>query len=265
MPNQLIQQLFTYIQFAPSEWQIKYNGGISRQLKIVTDLLDKEGKSIRKSCGKIKTKITYKDNPDWYKNKTEEASFNGVMFRENKVFLMNIYTFDPDNNYKESYLDITKIFRRLLKQYNIYHLCIIIPKAVKKFYADSLATENLIPYLIYDRPYRLPKLRTKIINNHSKHRKFVIGRRDDRDRIWTQIFNKALGKIGNLSTFAEQRDERPGSLPYIYTEEPELRTPKYSNKPSNDLPPKGERKPRRRFGAFGTETWRTDWGNNPNT
>jgi len=243
--------------------QIKYCNGIPRQIKYGTDVLDKAGKLLKTGSGKIRQKEILKENPEWKANKTDDASFNGILFRNSRVYIMNIYTFDPDKDYQPSYLDITEFFNEMLSEYNIYHLCIIIPKAVRKLYGDCTLTENLIPFIKYDRPYRLPKLRYKITSTHAKERKFIESKGTSINGTWNQILHRSLGKFGNLSAFREQRNERCQSLYFLYTQEPELRVPNHRPKPPDGLPPKGERKARRRFGAFGTETWRSDWTDNP--
>ena len=265
MPINHIQQLFAYIQYAPAHIQSRYCNGIARYTYHYTDLLDDEGLPKKTAKGVIITKKHRKENPLWKQNQTTEATFNGLLFRDGRVYVINIYTFDPSSDYSMQYLEITKIFNKLLKQYNIYHLSIIIPKAIRKLYADSTATENLIPFLKYDRPYHKPKVRYKITSNHNKERKFIICQRDGSDRIWNQILYRSIAKFSNLCAFAEQRRERPQSLYFLFAQEPELRVPKHRQKPSHDLPPKRERKARRLFGAFGTETWRSDRENNPNT
>lgn len=232
--------------------QIKYCNGIPRQIKISTDVLDKKGKPLKTGSGKIRQKETFKQNPEWIANNTDDASFNGILFRQGRVYIMNIYTFDPDKDYEPSYLDITEYFNAMLSQYNIYHLCIIIPKAVRKLYADCTLTENLIPFIKYDKPYRLPKKRYNLTRHHNKHRKFIIRNRSECRRIWNPILDNSLSKIANLSTFSNQREERHTSLWLDYSQEPEFYPRKNHREPPNDLPPKGERKARRRFGAKGT-------------
>jgi hypothetical protein len=252
MPADHIQSLFQYIKFAPKKWQIKYNSGIRRYNTIEIDKLKADGTPKKKSSGNYDTTTKITDNPEWMANKTNEASFNGILFREDRVLVMNIYTFNPDKDYEISYLDITGFFNRMLQQYNIFHLCLIIPKALRGLYSDSTLTENLIPFIKYDKPYRLPKRRYALTRHHNKHRKFIVRNRRECRETWDPILHQAISKISNLSTFGSQRNERHASLWFDYSQEPELHIRKNNGEPLYDLPPKGERKARRRFGAKGT-------------
>lgn len=266
-----VNSLFQYIFYAPEEVQKRYCNGYHKTITIDTDVLkevptkvkvpDGEGgykvinttKIIPKKTpsGIIVTESKEVANEKWYNNETSECTFNGILFRESKVYVINIYVFDSTNDYQPEYLEITDIFNQLLETYNIYHLCLIIPKAIRKLYSDSTLTEsNLIPYIKYDQPYRLPKLRYNLARHHNKHWKFIISDRKRDNGVWSKILYKAIARISNNSTFAEQRNERPNSLYLIHTEEPKLHIPAKSNKSSDDLSPKGERKARRRFGAF---------------
>lgn len=267
MPNELnryTQMLFPYIFYAPENMQAKYQNGVRRYITLQDDVIGNNGKPKRTMSGNIITQTRKIENPQWHKANNGESSFNGILFRNNRVLMYNIYTFSPQNDYRPQYLDITETFDLLLQEYNIYHLCLIIPKAVRKLYSDCTLTEKIIPYIRYDKESNLPKSRYPIMRHHNKHRKFIVPNRKGSNRIWRDILYRSIARISNRSTFAEQRNTRPDSLYFLYTEEPELHIPKQSRSQPDGIYHKKIRKARRAYHAFGTAndgTHRTDYTN----
>lgn len=237
--NNHTKELFLYIAFAPEEIKKKYNNGYNRWFTY-----------------KQKDKTIKEENKEWYfmRNNLGDSSFAGLLFRENKVYVHNIYLYDVNKDYKEQYLEITEIFNELLKKYNIYHACILALAVLKNSCKESYLTENIILYVKTDREYHLPKFRYQLARHHSREKKFLISGKGISGKRWHKIFYKTLAKIQNLSTFADFRKTRPQLfLCDMYSTEPELR--KVENKPkSPDGVQKRTRKPRRHF--LGTHPYR---------
>lgn len=242
--------LFQYILFAPLEMQNKYCNGIKRWITTETDIKDEDGKSLKTSSGKFIVSEQRIENKEWLKNNVTECIFNGILFRDNRVFVINIYLFDPQKDYEPQYLEITQIFKQLLNSYSIYHLCLIVQAAVGNFYKDSSLTEKITIHLKYDKPYRLPRLRYAITKHHNRHVKFISHGSKVRDnRIWNNIIYKAISRIENLSDFINNGEQRPSVLT-DYTSKPRLYNSKHKVKPSDGVSSKEGRKPRRRFNVF---------------
>ena len=194
-----------------------------------------------------------KSKEEWWKECANEYTFCGFLFRNSRIYVINIYLFDEENDYERKYLDVTDFFEQQLETFNIYHLCFIVSKALNSYYRESTLTEKLIPYIKYGKEYRLPKIQYAVTKHHNRYKKFIINSKDGSDGVWNQILHRAISKIENLSAFAKQRDERPDSLLFDYTTEPRLCIHKHSDKSPDDIPPKRKRKARRRFGAFNPE------------
>ena len=188
------------------------------------------------------------------RNNLGDSSFAGLLFRENKVYVHNIYLYDVKNDYKEQYLEITGIFNELLKKYNIYHACVLALAVLKNSCKESYLTENIILYVKTDRECHLPKFRYQLARHHSREKKFLVGRKGISGKRWHKIFYKTIAKIQNLSTFADFRKTRPQLfLCDMYSTEPEFRKVENKPKPSDGVQ-KRTRKPRRHF--LGTHPYR---------
>ena len=237
--NNHTKELFLYIAFAPEEIKKKYNNGYNRWFTY-----------------KQKDKTIKEENKEWYfmRNNLGDSSFAGLLFRENKVYVHNIYLYDVKNDYKEQYLEITGIFNELLKKYNIYHACILALAVLKNSCKESYLTENIILYVKTDREYHLPKFRYQLARHQKKKKKFLVGRKGIIGKRWYKIFYKTIAKIQNLSTFADFRKTRPQLfLCDMYSTEPEFRKVENKPKPSDGVQ-KRTRKPRRHF--LGTHPYR---------
>lgn len=77
-------------------------------------------------------------------NRAKDCFFNGLIFKDRKVFVFNISIFNQDNNYKSEYLDITTVFNKHLTKRNIILLSMMINKSLHTFYRESVIAENLI-------------------------------------------------------------------------------------------------------------------------
>lgn len=216
----MLDTLSEYIYYAPPEVQLAFCNGVDREQE------------------------------NWMLQPTDEAVFYGILFRDKKVYMINIYTFSSVNYFQPRYLDITSIFKALLKDYNIYHLCILLKKVLRPYYTDSTLTENISQFLKYDHANLLHKRRYAITKQHNRYKKFIDTPEHPSHRVWTKIIYKALGKVANLQAFRNLRDERPCSLYFGYTTQPKLCVRKHSNQSSTSLRKKGKRKARRRAGAF---------------
>ncbi|MFX1667862.1 hypothetical protein JZ968_06720 [Riemerella anatipestifer] len=216
----MILPLSKYIHFAPPEVQLAYCNGIDREQK------------------------------EWVQQEVDEAIFYGILFRNKRVYILNIYIFSEVNNYKPKYLDITSIFTELLKEFNIYHLCLILKTILRPFYTDSTLTENIIKYLKHDHKNLLHKRRYVIKKQHNRYQKFIDTPEYPSERVWTEIIYRSIERVENLQAFRDMRNERFNSLFISYTCQPKLSIRKHSNKSSECLQKQSKRKARRRFGAF---------------
>lgn len=254
--------LFQHIHFAPPEMQSKFCNGINRHIVYEVDVLDNKGKPQRTLAGRIITREEKKENPEYWKNNSESCIFNGLLIKKDKVFVINIYIFRKENDYEPEYLDVTRVFKELLKTYNIYHVCLIIQLVTSKYYKDSTLTENLIPYIIHDRPYRLPKFRYQITKNHNRHEKFIDNSGKNRsERTWCEIIHKAIARIEICESASCNGGQRP-SLFIDYTAKPIIPKVHNKSKPKPDVRGKKERKARRRTHAFTPKTGGSDSGSN---
>ena len=226
-----IQSLFQYILYAPEEIQRYYCNGYEI------------------------------GSNEWYQNKVDYAIFKGLLFRNNRVYCINVFIFSNEDDYEPKYLDVTRFFDALCKKYNIYHSALILATCTKWLHRECSLTENLIPFIKYDAPYRLPRLRYAITRNHGKERKFIDSAGHRGRRIWNQTFHKSLAKIKNLATFEEYRTQGPDIFQSVYSATPELCVYQYKAELSNDLPQKRVRKSRRGFNAFNPSKWGSDSGN----
>ena len=238
-PNRHTQLLFPFIYCLPDEIkekiQPKYCNG-----------------KLRKICHTKETGENIDNyNPEWLENNTGESTFCGLLFRDNRVYTLNIEILCRDKDYQPQYLDITETFDRLLKKYNIYHLCIIISAVLrKKYYKEATLAKNLRTKVIYDRPYLLPKIRYGIQKHHSRERKFYCDTESEGIKRWDLLITKSLHQISNLSAFRHIGKERhlPG-LWTDYTSEPGMVSGRHKNKPSDGLRSEKPRKLRRGFFA----------------
>lgn len=254
--NKHTQELFKYIFYAPEEIQKKYYNGFAREIIYRPDVYKDDGEVKKNSIGKIIVKEKKERNPDWYRyrNNKGDCIFNGIIFRDNKVFLYNIQMYDVINNYEPKYLEITYVFNRLLKELNIYHLCIALSKAMQNYYKESNTAENIIIFRKYDKEYYLHRFRYDVIKHHSRERKFIESNKNKSRRIWTKIILSAIHKTSEYHFFRHLRTERPNSfyftyLPHTKAEEQRILADIQNSSTSVRRPytRKGERKNRRRF------------------
>ena len=244
------QMLFQHIHFAPPEIQKKFYNGISRYLTMEVDVLDDKGRPQRTAAGRIITKEIQLENKEYWQNKSEECTFNGLLIKKDKVFVINIYTFSEIKDYEPAYLEVTQIFNELLKTYNIYHTCLTLQLAVCNYYKDSTLTENLIPIIKHDKPYRLPKFRHQITRHHNRHKKFIdCGGKDRSKRAWNQIIHRAVSRIKVCESTTIHGGKRP-SLFVDYSAIPVISKVQHKSKHQRGVREPKERKARRRAYAF---------------
>ena len=219
-----IAELFSYIYHAPEDIQKKYCNG----WEIGSD--------------------------EWVANDTTEASFKGIIFRDNKVFIYNIFVHFAYDDYMPKYLEITNTFNKLSKTYSAYHLCILLQAVLKKkYYRDSSLAEKLRLLVLYDTPQQLPKFRYQLQRHHSRHRKFYHHSEHECRQVWDKIIRKALHEVDNLEAFRRNVEERFPTLFTDYRCEPRFRTDKNEPPKSDDLREKKPRKLRRCFYSDGFE------------
>lgn len=243
-PNRHTQLLFPFIYCAPDDIkekiQPRYNNG---KLRIIAH---------QKETGQ---KIEFY-NPEWIEGNTGECIFYGLLFRENRVYALNIEILCKDKDYEPEYLEITETFDRLLKKYNIYHLCLLISAVLrKKYYKEATLAKNLRTKVIYDTPYRLPKIRYGIQKHHSRERKFYCDTASEGFKRWDILITQALHEISNLSAFETFGKER--HQPCLWTDyrsEPRLVSGRHKDKSPDGVRSKKPRKLRRGFFASHPES-----------
>ena len=254
--NKHTQELFKYIFYAPEEIQKKYYNGFAREIIYRPDVYKEDGDVKKNSIGKIIVQEKKEKNIDWYRyrNNKGDCIFNGIIFKDNRVFLYNIQMYDAKNNYEPKYLEITHVFNRLLKELNIYHLCIALSKAMQNYYKESNTAENIIIFRKYDKEYYHHRFRYDVIKHHSRERKFIESNKNKSRRIWTKIILSAIHKTSEYHIFRHLRAERPNSfyftyLPHTKAEEQRILADIQNSSTSLRRPytRKCERKNRRRF------------------
>lgn len=187
------------------------------------------------------------DDDNWINNNIE-AVFKGLLFKDGKVMAMKLYTFAKSEDYKPRYIEVTKVMEMLLNDFNPLHAAICLSEAIKKHSRESTLTENIIPYLKYDKKYHLPKFRHHITKHHNRHRKFCESYPSENRRVWDKILYKSASEIGYNSSFDRERDQRPSSLFITYSCQPKLCVHKTNIQHTQRV--SGTRKPRRRHLAF---------------
>ena len=257
--NKHTQELFKYIFYAPEEIQKKYYNGIAREITYRPDLVDENGAKVTNSNNKIRIQTQKVKNKEWYKSKNNkgDCSFYGFVFKDNKVFVYNIYLYDKNNDYKPEYLEITWIFNKLLKKFNIYHLCLVLRDALKNQYKESETTESVIIFLKHYKDYHNHNLKYNVLKHHGRYKKFIIHNRHKTRILWNKIIFSSIAKECSYYTFKELRYERPNSYFFkfdVIGKEDRQRFAKIQHEQSKSLrrpyTRKGERKKRRRFDAF---------------
>ena len=130
-------------------------------------------------------------------DKFKDSSFNGLVFKNNRVLVYNILIFNKDLNYRSDYLDITTAFNHLLDYYNIIHLCIIIPLILFKYYRENIIAEKIILYIKHQNDERFkPKFRHEITKHRGREGLFITDNRNANTSKWNQILFSAINQIG---------------------------------------------------------------------
>ena len=257
--NKHTQELFKYIFYAPEEIQKKYYNGIAREITYRPDLVDENGAKVTNSNNKIRIQHQKVKNKEWYryKNNKGDCSFYGFIFKDNRVFVYNIYLYDKNNDYKPEYLEITGIFNKLLKRFNIYHLCIILNKALKNQCKENETTESIIIFLKHDNKNYHHRYRYQLLKQNGRYKEFIIRNRHESRIKWNKIIFSAITKTSEYYVFGKLRTERPNSFYFTYlphTKEERLciltDIQNNSIRVRRPYARKGERKKRRRFDAF---------------
>lgn len=193
----------------------------------------------------------WEDN-NWHTH-TGDSYFAGLLFRNNRVFAINIYIFQRQKDFTPHYLEITDVFNEILKDLNIYHTCLLFQKVLKKYYRESTLVEKNEIRLKYDRKYHLPKFRHHITKHHNRERKFCENYSGEHRGIWHQILYQSITQSSDFSTFKQQRNERPTSLFIIHSCQTKLPIRKTNLQHTKCVSGNKPRKPRRQFTAFNPE------------
>ena len=213
---QYLKELLKYLKYAPETEKKKF---YNSQIKF-NEYCEKNNISQQQNTSITNTDFIYK----------------GIAYKNNKFYALNIYTFNPNNNYYPQYLDITKIFHTINKKCNIFHTFAILNRILAGHCRDSTLTENILIYIKYNTPYTLPKFKYTLKKHKNRYGKHIDNTKYPTHRIWYKILYKSFSKIQNLYAFTKQRTERPDSIFINYTTIPKLYSDKYSNKPPYDLP-----------------------------
>lgn len=222
-PTSYAVHLQQYIKFAPKEVQKKFSNG-------------------------------YHIEDEKWDDEHEECFLFGLKFLEQRVWSVCIQIWQENENWFPIYLEVTEHYNSLLKDYNHYHAAYILRESLKVFKKESNLTENnIILHKIYDRPYLHAKFRHAVTKHHSRERKFCESYQGEHRRLWDKVLHQSILKMGKrFSRLAQQRDERPSSLLFGYTPEPELHIHKDSvqraDEVRSDKP--STRKPRGLSDAF---------------
>lgn len=168
-------------------------------------------------------------------NQYGDCSFMGILFYQNKVFCYNIEIYSKTDPCAHRYLEITKLFNKLLKEYNIFHLCYLIHRAVYKYYRENNLTEKILPIIINqdDERYK-PKFQYAIKKHRGRHRLFVESKPNENSREWDRILLSAIRKDSYSSSLAEHKKSRPdlftelySCLPIVHTAPDQYVSPRY--------------------------------------
>lgn len=165
-----------------------------------------------------------------------DCSFMGILFYKNKVFCHNIEIYSKNNDNEHRYLEITKIFNQLLKEFNIFHLCYLFHRATYKYYRENILTENILPLIKYQTDARYkPKFTYAITKHRGRHRLFVENYKDENTREWNRILLQSIRKDSDSVMLARYKNERPNLFTSLYSICPNVNTASHKHDFSKSL------------------------------
>lgn len=151
---------------------------------------------------------------DFYKE--NNSYFLGLMFINGRVFCYNILQYkqyeENEGNYCE-YLEITDLFNDLLNTYNIFHLCILIYRALKSQAREHEAMESFISFMRFQMDNNLQhRYLYERERQNNRFRKFIVCKESSSNTIWDKVILRAIERDRLSETFRKHKQERPSLL-----------------------------------------------------
>lgn len=212
------EKLFSYIYFAPQ--------------------------AIQKKFYNFHGKETMNKFYDFY----GDCSFMGILFYKNKVYCHNIEIYSKKDDHAHRYLEITKVFNQLLKEFNIFHLCYLVHRALYKYYRENTLTENILDLIKYQTDVRYkPKFTYAVTKHRGRFKLFVEDYENQNQAKWNSILLSAIRKDVHYSSLTKYRSERPCLFPELYRACPNVNTASDKHDRSTSL--SKQNKERRKFNS----------------
>lgn len=163
------------------------------------------------------------------------SSFMGFLFYNNKVLCYNIEIYSITDE-SSRYLDITKVFNTLLKEYNIFHLCYLLHRTLFKYYRENCLTEKILPYIRYQNELSLkPKFIYAITKHRGRHRLFIESRRNKSQIEWDRIIFQSIAKDSACVELRQYLNQGPSIFDCVYKALPKINSVTYESKPSKNI------------------------------
>lgn len=138
-------------------------------------------------------------------DQNSECYYSIFRFKNNQVFLNNVYLFDIHNGYKAEYQEITDFFLMFKESYKLIELCELVIDSLKRYGRECEFTYELIPLIATIKEDFKPKLQYEIKKHNGRHLKFITGNRKAHNRWWNYLLCEAVRKGQKSSRF--KRDE----------------------------------------------------------
>lgn len=154
-----------------------------------------------------------------------DCSFMGILFYKNKVYCHNIEIYSKKDDHAHRYLEITKVFNQLLKEFNIFHLCYLVHRALYKYYRENTLTENILDLIKYQTDARFkPKFTYAVTKHRGRYRLFVEDYENENQRKWNSILLSAIRKDSSCFELRSRFKERPDIFNSPYKSLPTINT-----------------------------------------
>lgn len=184
-----------------------------------------------------------------------DCSFMGILFYQNKVYCHNIEIYSKTNDHAHRYLEITKIFNQLLKEFNIFHLCYLVHRALYKYYRENTLTENILDLIKYQTDVRYkPKFTYAVTKHRGRYRLFVEDYENENQGEWNRILFQSINKDSTCVEFRRRFKERPDIFDSPYKSLPTINTASDKHDCSKNL--RKQIKKRRKLSKRNLQRWR---------
>lgn len=168
-------------------------------------------------------------------NQYGNCSFMGLLFYDNKVFCYNIQIYSINSD-ETRYLEITKLFNELLKEYNIFHLCYLFHRALFKYYREDCLTENILPYIQFQSDPKLkPKFNYAVTKHRGRYRLFTESKRNENYGEWYSLLLRSISKDSASKLLRQYLNQRPCLFDSVYKALPKINTVTYESESSKNL------------------------------